>query len=394
MASRKNISAFGVSTQLSMLGRNPDEQFGFVNAPLYKGSTIIYKTVDDLEHKRQRFHYGTSGSPTIAHLEDAWTHLTGGAGTVLSPSGLGSVALALLSTTKAGDHILVPDTIYRPSREFCNSLLARFGVQTSFYDPLIGDRIDTLIQPNTAAIFMESPGSQTMEVQDVPGIVRVAKKHGIKTILDNTWSTPIFFDAHAHGVDISVEAGTKYLGGHSDILLGLASANENAWPALRATYDAMAMLPGADDCILALRGLRTLHLRLKEAERKALDLAEWLKARPEVVRVLHPALPDCPGHELWARDFKGSSGLFSVLLNEKYTRSGIASMLENMSIFSMGFSWGGYESLVVPFNCEKYRTATTWNPGGPAMRLQVGLEELDDLKHDLELGFERLRRDS
>lgn len=392
MESRKDISKFEVSTRLTMLGRNPEEQAGFVNAPLYKGSTIIYRTVEDLELRRQRFAYGTAGSPTIANLEDAWTHLTGAAGTVLSPSGLGSIALALLSMTKAGDHVLIPDSIYRPSRRFCDTLLARFGVQTSYYDPLIGEGIQQLIRPNTSVIFMESPGSRSMEVQDLPAIVGVARKSGIKTILDNTWATPLLFSAHAHGVDISVEAGTKYLGGHSDILLGLASANETSWPALRATYDAMAMLPGADDCVLALRGMRTMHLRLREAEKKALDLATWLKGRPEVKRVLHPAFEDCPGHQIWKRDFKGSSGLFSVLLGGRFTRENVKNMLENMSVFCMGFSWGGYESLIVPFNCETYRTVTEWKPQGPALRIQVGLEDIDDLKHDLGLAFERLRQ--
>jgi len=393
MDSRKNISKFSIGTQLTMLGRNPDEQSGFVNPPLYKGSTVIYKTLEDIELKRNRFHYGTCGTPTIANLEDAWTQLTGAAGTVLSPSGLGSVALALWSLTKVGDHILMPDTIYRPSRVFCDGFLAKFGVQTSYYDPLIGYDIEALVKNNTTVIFMESPGSQTMEIQDIPAIVQVAKKYGIKTILDNTWATPIFFNAHAHGIDISVEAGTKYLGGHSDILLGLASANEECWPALRATYDAIAMLPGADDCILALRGLRTMHLRLKEAEKKAIELAAWLQKCPEIEKVLHPAFEGCPGHELWKRDFTGSSGLFSVILNKKYCKKSLSNMLDNMSVFSMGLSWGGFESLIVPFNCQSYRTATDWLEAGYALRIQVGLEDINDLKHDLTLGFERLNRE-
>ncbi|MFC5521673.1 cystathionine beta-lyase [Polaromonas jejuensis] len=390
MNDRSQLSKFGISTQLSMLGRNPDEQSGFVNPPLFKGSTVVYKTLDDLQNRRNRFPYGTAGSPTIANLEASWTHMTGAAGTVLSPSGLGSVALALLATTKSGDHILVTDSAYGPTRRFCDGLLARYGIQTTYYDPLLGSDIESLIKHNTSVIFLESPGSRSMEIQDVPAIVAVAKKHGVKVIADNTWATPVFFQAHAHGVDISVEAGTKYLGGHSDILLGLASANEELWPALRATYDAMAMLPGADDCILALRGLRTMHLRLKEAERKALDLAAWFKARPEVRAVLHPAFESCPGHAIWARDFKGSTGLFSVVLDEKFKKDELSRMLDNMSIFSMGFSWGGYESLIVPFNCKDLRTATTWPYEGYALRIQVGLEDLDDLKEDLRQGLERL----
>jgi cystathionine beta-lyase len=390
MTSKENLSGFDVSTQLTMLGRDPSEQSGFVNAPLYKGSTVVYKTLDDFEHRRQRFPYGTAGSPTIANLESAWTHMTGAAGTVLSPTGLGSVALALLTTTKAGDHLLMPDSAYRPSRVFCNRLLARNGVETTYYDPTLGEDIEKLVKANTSTIFMESPGSRTMEIQDIPAIVRVAKKHGIKTILDNTWATPLFFKAHAHGVDISVEAGTKYLGGHSDLLLGLASANADLWPDLRATYDAMAMLPGADDCILALRGLRTMHLRLKEAEKKALEVAAWLKARPEVDKVLHPAFEDCPGHAFWKRDFEGSSGLFSVTLRDRFSREGLKAMVEGMSIFSMGFSWGGFESLMIPFDPKDARSVTEWSHPGISLRLQIGLEDIDDLKEDLRRGFERL----
>lgn len=387
---KDDIPAFSISTQLTMLGRDPAEQFGFVNAPLYKGSTIIYKTLDDIEARRSRFSYGTAGSPTIAHLEDAWTQLTGAKGTVLSTSGLGAVALALFSTTKAGDHILIPDSVYRPTRNFCNQMLARYGVTTTYYDPMIGADIERLIGPNTTTLFLEAPGSQSFEVQDIPALVEVARRHGVKTILDNTWATPIFFRGHDHGIDLTVEAGTKYLGGHSDILLGLVTANEACWPALRATYDAMSMLPGAEDCVQALRGMRTLFLRLKEAEQRGLEMARWLSERPEVSRVLHPAFESCPGHAHWKRDFKGSSGLFSIVLAPGYTRDGLAAMLDNLSIFSMGFSWGGYESLVIPFDCSTYRTATRWEAEGFALRLQIGLEDMDDLKGDLARGFARL----
>lgn len=388
--STKQNQDFDVATQLTKLGRDPAAQFGFVNAPLYKGSTVIYQTMDDLEHRRSRFSYGTAGTPTIANLEDAWSQLSGAAGTVLSPSGLGAVVLSLLSTTKSGDHILMPDSVYRPTRNFCNGMLARYGVRTTYYDPMLGADIERLVQAETSTIFLEAPGSQTLEVQDVPAIVSVARKHGIKTLIDNTWATPVFFKAHDHGVDLSVEAGTKYLGGHSDILLGLVSANAESWPALRATYDSMSMLPGADDCMLALRGMRTLHLRLKEAERRGLEMAVWLQSRPEVSRVLHPAFDSCPGHEYWKRDFTGSSGLFSVILKPGYSQQDLARMLDGMSIFGMGFSWGGYESLIIPFDCAQYRTATSWKPEGLALRLQIGLEDMEDLKRDLELGLARL----
>lgn len=382
---------FHISTRLTQLGRNPDEQAGFVNSPIYRGSTVIYKTFADIEQKRARFSYGTAGTPTIANLEDSWSALAGAAGTVLSPSGLGAIALSLFATLKAGDHLLVPDCVYRPTRNFCNNTLKRFGVETTYYDPMIGAGIEELIMPETTVIFLECPGSQSFEIQDVPAINAVAKKHGIKTIIDNTWATPVFFRAHELGCDISLEAGTKYLGGHSDLLMGLVSANAETWPQLRATYDSMAMLAGPEDCFLALRGLRTMHLRLKEAEKRGLEMAAWLKQRPEVSRVLHPALPDCPGHEIWKRDFSGSSGLFSIVLDGKYTKKGTTEMLEKMSIFSMGFSWGGFESLVIPFDCAEYRTATEWKPGGLTLRLQIGLEDMDDLKTDLDEGFARLR---
>ncbi|EBO3251555.1 cystathionine beta-lyase [Salmonella enterica subsp. enterica serovar Tennessee] len=387
-----SVKKFKPSTEILQFGRDPNKQYGFVNGPIYRGSTIIYNSVSDIENRNARYDYGTAGSPTIENLESAWTHLTGAAGTVLSPSGLGAIALALLTTTKSGDHLLMPDSAYRPSRNFCLNTLAKFGVETTYYNPLIGSDIEGLIKSNTSTIFLEAPGSQTFEVQDIPAIVSVAKKHNIKTILDNTWATPIFFQAHKHGIDLSLEAGTKYLSGHSDLLMGLISANQETWPDLRKMYSSMAMLPGPEDCFLALRGLRTMHLRLKEAERKGIEMEKWLKNRPEVLRVLHPAFPECPGHEYWKRDFTGSSGLFSIVLDPKFNKSNLANMLDHMSLFSMGFSWGGYESLIIPFDCTEYRTATEWNPGGLTLRLQIGLEDIEDLKCDLIEGFERLNQ--
>lgn len=391
MNDSSDLSTFGMTTQLTVIGHRSDEQYGFVNPPLYKGSTVIHRTLDDLEHRRGKFFYGTAGSPTISNLENAWNHLTGAAGTVLSPSGLGSIALAFMSFTKAGDHILISDSVYAPTRVFCDSFLAKFGVQTEYYDPLIGRKIEKLIKKSTSVIFLESPSSGTMEIQDVPGMTSVARKYGLKTILDNTWATPLFFKAHTFGVDISIEAGTKYLGGHSDILLGLTSANKECWPTLRATYDSMAMLPGAEDCLLALRGMRTLHLRLKSAEKKALELAEWLLKQFEVEKVLHPAFQDCPGHEFWLRDYKGSSGVFSIVLKDEFTKNDLRHMVENMKVFRLGYSWGGYESLITLVNPSKIRTVTTWPYEGFVLRLQIGMEDLSDLEKDLNFGFERLR---
>ncbi|THF25789.1 cystathionine beta-lyase [Pseudomonas atacamensis] len=385
-------SIHAISTQLTKLGRNPDMQHGFVNTPIYRGSTVVFNTVDDLENSRAKYIYGTLGTPTIESLETAWSEISGAAGTVLSPSGLGALALALLTTLKSGDHLLMTDSAYRPTRTFCSTLLEKFGVEVSYYDPLIAEKIVDLIRPNTSTILLESPGSQSFEIQDVPAITKIARAHNIKTIIDNTWATPLFFRAHDHGCDLSVEAGTKYLGGHSDLLMGLVTANAETWPALRQTYDSMSMLPGAEDCFLALRGMRTMHLRIKEAERRGLEIAQWLLEQPEVKQVLHPAIPSCPGHDIWKRDFKGSTGLFSFILHPEFEKPALEAMLDNMSLFSMGYSWGGFESLIIPFDCSEYRTVTTWAPGGLALRIQIGLEDMDELKIDLRLGLDRLNR--
>ncbi len=382
----------GIGTRLAQLGRTSEAHYGFVNTPVYRGSTVLFKSLDDLENNRARYTYGTAGSPTIESLESAWTALTGAAGTALSPSGLGAVALALLSALKHGDHLLMPDNVYQPTRELCGGMLARFGVETTYYDPLLGAGLERLFRPNTSTIFLESPGSQTFEVQDVPAITALARERGLTTIIDNTWATPLFFRAHEHGCDLAVEAGTKYLGGHSDLLLGLVSATARLLPALRRTYRNLAMLPGAEDCYLALRGMRTLHIRVKEAERRGLELAEWLRGQPEVRTVLHPAFPSCPGHEFWRRDFTGSTGVFSFILQPGFTRAGLAAMLDQLTLFGMGYSWGGFESLLIPFDCRAYRTATAWNPDGFVLRIQVGLEDVQDLKADLRAGFERLVR--
>ena len=388
--SNRTTTDFNISTRLTRLGRNTAKQAGFVNAPVYRGSTVVFPTFDDLENHRAEFVYGTLGTPTIASLEDAWSALAGAAGTAISPSGMGAIALALLTALKAGDHLLVPDSAYRPTRNFCAGMLAKMDIETTYYDPQIGADIEGLFRSNTAALFLESPGSQSFEIQDIPAMTGAAKRRGVATIIDNTWATPLFFRAHEHGCDLSVEAGTKYLGGHSDLLMGLVSANAAWWPKLRETYELLCMLPGAEDCFLALRGLRTMHLRLKEAERRGLEMAHWLKARPEVLRVLHPALPECPGHHLWKRDFTGSSGLFSLVLKPEFDKAATERMLNQLAIFSMGYSWGGFESLIIPFDCSEYRTVTDWRPGGLTLRLQIGLEDMDDLKADLAQGLSRL----
>jgi cystathionine beta-lyase len=377
-------------TRLVHAGREPFEQHGFVNTPIYRGSTVLYPTTDDLLHRSGRYSYGTKGTPTTNSLESAWTELTGAAGTVLAPSGLAAVTVALMSCLKAGDHLLMTDSVYLPTRQFCNGVLRNFGVETTYYDPEIGAGIGALIRPNTTAVFTEAPGSQSLEMQDIPAIAEVAHRHGAVVLMDNTWATPLLFPPHERGVDLAIEAGTKYLSGGSDLLLGMVSANERCFKRLRETYDSFAMCPGPEDVFLGLRGLRTMALRLREHGTQALEMSRWLDGRPEVARVLHPAMETYPGHEIWKRDFKGSSGLFSIILKPCSDRA-LAAMLDGLSLFGMGYSWGGFESLVIPFNCATYRTATKWEPGGHALRFHIGLEDLDDLKRDLDAGFARLR---
>jgi cystathionine beta-lyase len=383
---RKNLKN---RTKLVHAGRHPFEQYGFVNTPIYRGSTVLFPTYADLMSRNARFTYGTAGNPTTEALESAWTEISGAAGTALAPSGLAAIALAFLTAAQAGDQILVTDSVYRPTRNFCDTILRRNGISTTYYDPLIGGAIEALVTPKTRLIFLETPGSQSFEIQDAPAIAAVAKTHGLCTILDNTWATPLFLSPHGFGIDMVVEAGTKYLSGHSDLLLGLVSANAAWYPRLRETYDAFSMCPGSEDVFLALRGLRSMELRLKEAERQGLIMAEWLAGRKEVAQVLHPALPSCPGHAIWKRDFGGASGLFSVILTS-CPQKALAAFLDGLKLFGMGYSWGGYESLVIPFDCRTYRTATKWLPEGPALRFSIGLEDVDDLKADLEAGFERL----
>jgi len=377
-------------TRLVIGGRKPAEQFGFVNTPIYRGSTVLYPTYEELKARRQKFVYGTKGTPTILALEEAWADISGAAGTVLVPSGLAAIVVALQSCLKAGDHMLVTDSVYRPTRQYADGLLKRFGVETTYYDPLVGAGIADLMRPNTTVVFTEAPGSQSFEMQDIPAIAEAAHARGAVVVMDNTWATPLLFPPHERGVDIAIEAGTKYLGGHSDLLMGLVTANERCWPALRQTYDLMAIGAGPEDTFLALRGLRTMKLRLDEAGRQGMAMAEWLQSRPEVKTLLHPAFPSHPGHAIWKRDFKGASGLFSVILHA-VSETQLAAFLDGLELFGMGYSWGGYESLVVPFDCAPYRTATTWNPGGTALRFQIGLEDVKDLQADLAAGFERMK---
>ena len=376
-------------TRLAHAGREPARQHGFVNPPIYRGSTVIFPTVAALEANDQAFTYGRLGTPTVRALEEAIAELEGGHRTLLTPSGLTAIATSLLAFLAAGDELLIVDSVYRPARRFCDNVLARLGVAITYYDPLIGAGIDKLITKKTKVVFTESPGSQTFEVQDIPAIAKAAHAAGAVVILDNTWATPLYFKPFAHGADVSIQAATKYIGGHADIMLGAITMNELTSAGVAKTHEDLGLCVGPEDAYLGLRGLRSLGVRLARHQHSALEMARWLAERPEVARVIHPALPSDPGHALWKRDFTGASGLFSIVL-KPVSRAKLAAMVDGLSLFGMGYSWGGFESLILPFDPKAYRTATTWQAEGPALRLHVGLEDVEDLKADLEAGFARL----
>ena len=375
-------------TRLVSGGRDPFAHHGFVNPPVYHASTVLYPTADDLIAHRARYQYGRRGTPTSEALEQALQAIErpACAGVGLLPSGLCAISTALLAVLGSGDHLLVTDSAYRPTRNFCDSVLVRLGIETTYYDPLVGPDITKLFRPNTRAVFLEAPGSQSFEMQDVPTIAAVARARGIAVLMDNTWATPLYFRPLDKGVDLAIQAGTKYIGGHSDVMLGTVSANAAFWPRLRDFIATTGLCVGPDDMYLGLRGLRTLAVRLERHQQSALEIARWLRKRPEVQRVLHPALEDDPGHAIWKRDFTGSSGLFSIVL-KPVRDAGVRAFLDALKLFGMGFSWGGYESLVILFDCTTYRTATRWAPGGPTLRFHIGLEDPGDLIADLETGF-------
>jgi cystathionine beta-lyase len=370
------------ATALVQAGRSPFEYEGFVNTPLYRGSTILSETYQDLVEHRGRYTYGRRGTPTLDALSGALAAFENSAGVLLTPSGLSAISTALLAIVKTGDHILVADTAYRPTRVVCDGILKRLGVETTYFDPLIGADLESLLRKNTSAVFLEAPGSQTFEMADVPLMAKIAAEHGAISLMDNTWATPLFFRPHEHGVDVSIQAGTKYLGGHSDINLGTISVNERYYKKLLIAHGDLGINPGPEDVYLALRGMRTMGVRLERHMASGIRVAKWLEARPEVLRVLHPALESDPGHAIWKRDFSGACGLFSFILKPEYEKN-IARFFDSLKLFGMGYSWGGFESLAIPFDCSSYRTATKWNPGGPAIRLHIGLEDPEDLIEDL-----------
>jgi cystathionine beta-lyase len=377
-------------------GRDPRAHQGVINTPIYRASTVLYAGLDALEHATRhreygRTYYGLGGTPTTFAFEEAVAKLEGGFRCRAVGSGLAAITAPLLGFLQAGDHLLMVDSCYGPSRRFCDGMLKRLGVETTYYDPLAGAAIAGLIRPNTRALFMEAPGSHTFEMQDIPALVAAAKARDLVTMIDNTWASPLFLRPIEFGVDVSIQAATKYIAGHSDVIMGTVTTSEAAWEKLNAAVRDLGFFASPDDCYLALRGLRTIHVRLPRHQESGLRIARWLQARPEVERVLHPALPEDPGHALWKRDFRGACGLFGVVFRPA-PRAAFAAMIDNYRLFGMGASWGGFESLVMPTFVT--RTATRWEPAGPVARYHIGLEDPDDLIADLEAGFERLRATS
>src|SRR6202047_487915 len=383
-------------TLLTHLGRNPEAQHGAINPPVYHASTILSKNMAEWENRRDpRVHfgvvrYGLSGTPTTFALEELLARIEGGYRAAIVGSGLAAITAPLQGCLSQGDHLLMVDSAYGPARNFCERVLTRCGVETTYYDPLIGDGIARLMRPNTKVVYVESPGSLTFEVQDVPAIAAVAHQHGARVMMDNTWATPYLFRSFEHGVDVSIHAATKYIGGHSDVMLGAVITNEESWlPVLSAVAD-LGHCAGPDDIFFGLRGMRTLSVRLERHERNALEVARWLQTRAEGARVLYPALPEDPGHALWKRDFLGASGLFGVVL-KAVPKEAVYTFIDALDLFGIGASWGGYESLIQPAFPERGLTATRWDAEGPLGRIHIGLEDPQDLIADLAQGLDKLR---
>jgi len=383
-------------TDLVHLGRDPRSQHGVVNLPVYHASTILYPDIAAFksraagDRKYRGVRYGAYGTPTTFALADAVAKLEGGAGGVVTSSGLAAVTMALTAFLSSGDHLLMVDSVYSPTRDFCESVLGRLGVETTYYDPLIGEGIAKLIRPNTRVVFAETPGSLTFEVQDIPAIAAAAHQRDALILMDNTWATPLFFKPFEHGVDISIQAGTKYLSGGSDLVIGIiTAAKESYFQKLKDTTLAFGEIAAPDDCYQTLKGMRSMGARLRQQQAVAFDVARWLQAQPEVKRVLYPALKGDPGYHLWQRDFTGASSLFGVLLHT-VSEKAVARMVDNYRHFKIGASWGGFESLVVPAEPAAYRTAVPWEASGYLLRYHIGLEDPEDLISDLAEGFQRL----
>jgi cystathionine beta-lyase len=379
----------GINTRLSHLGNDPADYHGFVNPPVVRASTVLFPTARAMDTRAQKYTYGTRGTPTTDALCEAIDALEGSAGTILVPSGLAAVTVPFLAFLSAGDHALVVDSVYGPTRHFCDTMLKRLGVEVEYYDPMVGAGIDALIKSNTKLVHTEAPGSNTFEMQDIPAIAAIAHKHGAVVMMDNTWATPIYFRPLDYGVDISIHAATKYPSGHSDILMGTVSANAKHWEQLHEANIALGICGAPDDAYQILRGLRTMGVRLERHYESALTIAKWLEGREDVAAVLHPALPSSPGHDLWKRDFKGASGIFSFVLKVDAAGSfkpKAHAFLDALQIFGLGWSWGGFESLAVHVSLNDRRVAKA-PTAGPVIRLQIGLEDVADIKADIERGF-------
>jgi len=377
-----------VETLLTHGGRAPEDQFGFVNTPVFRGSTVLFKTLADHDTPNQPFTYGRAGNPTTSAVEALVTELEGAHATTLVPSGLAAITVAILSAVKAGDEVLVTDSCYEPCRTFCDKFLARMGVATRYYDPRVGAGIAELIGPRTRAIWVESPGSLTFEIQDLRAIVAAAKPRGVRVMVDNSWATPLYHQPLALGADVVIHAATKMFVGHSDALVGTVSATAAVWPDVIATRKLLGFNVAGDDAFLTARGLRTLALRMKEHAARSTEMAQWLEGLEGVEQVYHPALPSHPDHALFERDFTGAGSLFAIRLVPG-PRAALAAMMDGLKLFAMGYSWGGFESLCVPVDPRRMRTATPWTTPGQMLRIHVGFEGLDDLKADLASGLER-----
>jgi len=384
---KSDISKLSPETRLVAAGREYSEH-GFVNPAVYHASTVLFPTAQAMRDRAQEYVYARRGTPTSCAAESAVALVEDGHAAKITSSGLAAISTALLAFLKAGDHLLITDTVYHPARYFCDTLLKGLGIETTYYDPLVGGGIASLVRPNTRVVYCESPGSQTMEVQDIPAIAEQARKHKCVVITDNTWSAGHYFKAFDHGADISLQAATKYLVGHSDAMMGSVTCSAETWPRFKEAYETMGQYAGPDDMYLTLRGIHTLDVRLERHMKNGLKVAGWLRGRPEIETVLYPALSNAPGHEIWKRDFTGASGLFSAVLKAVDQKAADA-MLDRLELFGMGSSWGGFESLAVPF--KPHRTATQWAASGPCIRFHIGLEDPDDLIADLKEGFAALK---
>ncbi len=383
----------GINTKLAHSGNDPADYYGFVNPPVVRASTVLFPDAATMDTRSQKYTYATRGTPTTDALCEAIDALEGSAGTILVPSGLAAVTIPFLAYLSSGDHALIVDSVYFPTRHFCETMLKRLGVSVDYYDPMIGAGIESLIRPNTRLIHTEAPGSNTFEMQDIGAISAAAHRHGCIVTMDNTWATPLYFRPLDHGVDVSIHASTKYPSGHSDILFGTVSANKAHWDKLKEATVTLGICASPDDSYQILRGLRTMGVRLDHHQRSALDVATWLQGFDDVARVLHPALPGFPGHEIWKRDFKGASGIFSFVLKggspERFKRKAHA-FLDALTLFGLGYSWGGYESLALHVGLADRKVCKA-PAEGPVLRLQIGLEDVVDIKRDIEAGLAAAR---